>query len=570
MRRAAGVIFGVLAGRCAVVGSKRKPRAASGLLALGIALSGAYPAAAVSPPLLVADLGGVVRPDGGSVPHGFAPIAPLVVFAAQPDDYADRLFVTDGSGAGTREIAALCPPRVAGSSRLLFRDPTRAFYRAFCADGSVTLWGTDGTTAGTRPLLVLAEPGSGADQDAGGAETNPDAWVELEGKTYFLLGGRSAPLELWKSDGTVAGTTLVRALDEISGETYIGICAAADGKLALAAYTASPSGEWEILFWQSDGTAGGTLLGRRIPTTAGGFSFPRLGRLEAGIALWMRGENDSTSELWFSDGSDAGTTQLAVFHASNSWADAIAGWKADGRSLYFIATTDGRRSIWRSDLTPESTRPIVDAGGWKRECAGSRRSRRSAGRPPVLQAATPSNASSGGLRSRVAPGEPLPGGCGAAPCDPIDPAADRCRGSGIGSCFAPPRLERSALWASDGDDAPAQELALLCDDVDCWRQYYTAPGVRERLRLRNFARMAPRRTTSGSRMGGPRGPIASRKGSKNWRSGCRIRVRFWRLWPDPGWVFRASGGGVGLELGGRIARPTRPPCWRICAGTGPV
>ncbi len=506
---------------------------------------GSVPATAVSPPRLVADLGQEVLPNAGSKPHGFASLPGGVVFAAQPDDHADRLFVTDGSSAGTRELTAICPLRVAGTAALLFSDEARAFYRVLCADGSVAFWGTDGSVAGTRPLLVLAEPGSGADQDAGGIEANPEAWCELGGETFFLLGGRAVPLELWKTDGTLAGTTLVRELEEVSGETYSGLCATVGGQLVLAAYAASWLGEWEVLFWKSDGTTSGTRLGRRIPTGAAGFSFPRLGRLDAGIALWMKGENDSTSEFWLSDGSDAGTTQLAVFHAQTSWIDALAGWKADGRSLYFIATSDGRRSVWRSDLTPESTRPIMDVTGWHAygtnlvvlddnllvlRCAGGNSTDCEFWRAPK----------SGG------PGEPVPGGCGAAPCDPIADGGSISR-FGDRVVFRTSTAERSALWISDGSDAPAEQLALLCDEGDCWRQYFTLLSSDGDYVFATSQEWRPPYDLWISD-GTPVGTLRVAHALDDLALGLADAGPFLASVADSGWVFRASGGGLGLEL----------------------
>src|SRR5262249_24457428 len=62
------------------------------------------------------------------------------------------------------------------------------------------LWKTDGTTAGT----VL-----GKDINPGSASSPPANFAFFGGKTYFSATDATNGSELWVSDGTAAGTTLV-------------------------------------------------------------------------------------------------------------------------------------------------------------------------------------------------------------------------------------------------------------------------------------------------------------------------------------------------------------------------
>ncbi len=525
----------------------RRPevRGATWLLAGTLYLLVLAPASAVSPPSLVEDLGRIARPDEGSVPHGLAPLHGVVVFAAQPDDYADRLFVTDGSTGGTREISAPCSHRVPGKITLLFAGQDRAYYLSFCHDGFSALWGVDSAAAATRLVTFVLQGNGDEGPSLGLTASGLGRWIEVAGISYFLFGGRESPLELWRTDGTIAGTRLVRALDENAGEGIAGLSATSDGQLVVAAYSSLSWDEHEVSFWQSDGTAAGTTLGRTFLIPGGAFSFPMFGQSAAGVLLWVEGETYSSSELWLSDGSETGTARLAVFHAINSWTDASGGFKAEGRSVYFIATSDGERSIWRSDLTPETTRPIVNVTGWY---AATRNLVVLDDRLLVLRC---SDWGGTGCELWRTPktegaGEPFPGGCGPGPCNPID-AYNSMAEIGGRSLFLTFTEQQASLWASDGSDAPATELARLCEGNECASQCFQRLESADDYIFTNSRDCEPPFDLWVSD-GSPEGSF-------------RIAHSLEALAPWPavqgpvlapvgasGWVFRAARGGVGLEL----------------------
>ncbi len=522
-------------------------RAAPGsgwLVAAAILLSGLSPAAAISPPLLVGDLGTALRPDKGSSPHGFAPLHGLVVFAARPDDHADRLFVTDGSTAGTQELVSPCAARVGGDVDLLFRGRDRAYYLATCQDGLQAIWGTDGTSSATELLTVVSPGDSGGGPGLGAGLSGLSTWAELGDSAFFLLGGQLGPLELWKTSGTAAGTLRVRILDESSSGTYAGISATSDGHLVIAAYSSLPWDDLAILLWASDGTSAGTDLGRRIPTTAAGFSFPLFGRSDAGVLVW-KGEDNSSSELWFSDGTDAGTVRLAVFHASYSWLDSIGGIKSDGSSVYFIASSDGRRSLWRSDLTPDSTRPILDVSGWQAHVGNAVVL---GDWLIVLRCANGADTGCGLWRvpKTGGAGEPLAGGCGSGPCDPVDPNSSMSQVGGQ-VVFRTSTTERGSLWASDGSDSSATELARLCTGNECSSQCFQRQSSEDDYAFATSQDCnAP--LTLWVSDGSPEGTFRVAGSLDELDPGTSAAGPGLARVGESGWVFRASAGGLGLEL----------------------
>jgi ELWxxDGT repeat protein len=66
------------------------------------------------------------------------------------------------------------------------------------------LWRTDGTSAGTW-LLKDIDPGSSG--------SGPDGFVTLGGVSYFVAGTKTHGRELWRTDGTPLGTWMVKDIE---------------------------------------------------------------------------------------------------------------------------------------------------------------------------------------------------------------------------------------------------------------------------------------------------------------------------------------------------------------------
>ena len=78
-------------------------------------------------------------------------------------------------------------------------------YLYFTADDGIRvrdLWRTDGTAAGT---VLVKDFLSGRDTGS-----NPQEMVDVNGTLFFTVGAANVYRELWKTDGTAAGTVLVK------------------------------------------------------------------------------------------------------------------------------------------------------------------------------------------------------------------------------------------------------------------------------------------------------------------------------------------------------------------------
>ncbi len=124
-----------------------------------------------------------------------------VVFAATRGGGAEgrELFISDGSSAGTSVVRDI---NTGGSS-----DPddflilgNQLLFVARDWDHGRELWRTDGSSAGTILLADIVNGDGGGNVTLGGPSTI------LDGVVYFTAGPTLAFPELWRSDGTTAGT----------------------------------------------------------------------------------------------------------------------------------------------------------------------------------------------------------------------------------------------------------------------------------------------------------------------------------------------------------------------------
>ncbi|MDB6070970.1 MAG: Flagellar hook-length control protein FliK [Verrucomicrobiales bacterium] len=218
----------------------------------------------------------------------------------------------------------------------------------------VSLWRSDGNSAGTSKLASFGSPDFGRISDS----------LASGNVLYFSGTTQGAGSELWKSDGTVAGTKMVRDIRPGNLESYPMMRLAAGSRVYFLAY--DPTFGKEL--WRSDGTLEGTLLVRDI--------YPdeldkRPANMTAvGGSLYFSAYSPGAGrELWKSDGTPAGTALLkdAVPGVSNGFSDiSLEQWTAAGNLLFAIPQPAGGRSLWRSDGTADGTfllkSPVIGTG----------------------------------------------------------------------------------------------------------------------------------------------------------------------------------------------------------------
>ncbi|MBZ4417770.1 ELWxxDGT repeat protein [Myxococcus sp. RHSTA-1-4] len=206
------------------------------------------------------------------------------------------------------------------------------------------LWRTDGTAAGTSLVLDLVP---------GPAGSEPSHAVRMNGRVYF-----SAALTtygwhgLWSTDGTAEGTVLVKAL-----HTNVTFIEARDGVLYIG--TGNTLGRYGTGFalWRSDGTTDGTVLLRTEPSAVGFSGI--LYRAWLGGSLLFAGQTaDFGVALWKTDGTPEGTVLVKDHHPGYDDL-AIIGLTPCGGQVFFWAESNfGVYSLWRTDGSEAGTHEV--------------------------------------------------------------------------------------------------------------------------------------------------------------------------------------------------------------------
>jgi ELWxxDGT repeat protein len=155
------------------------------------------------------------------------------------------------------------------------------------------LWKTNGTTAGT--ILV-------SDVNIGPGDSSPRDLVNVNGILFFSADKRFKGRELFRSNGTAAGTSLVKDINVDNGNSDPDEMVNVNGTLFFEADDGTHGKE----LWKSDGSEAGTVLIRDIVPGLEDSYINDLFNVSG--TLFFRAEDLTHGrELWTSDGTSAGT-----------------------------------------------------------------------------------------------------------------------------------------------------------------------------------------------------------------------------------------------------------------------
>lgn len=197
------------------------------------------------------------------------------------------------------------------------------FFTAATYAHSDELWKTDGTTAGTVLVKdINTEPGL-----YGTRRSNPEELVAFNGKLYFEADDGVNGDELWVSDGTASGTQLLKDFTADDSSSINKIVAGTSGLLF------DINGE----LGYSDGTSAGTVL---IDLNAGGDSQPKEFMTDGDTVYFSAVDGASGRELWSFDLSiGPGSQTMLVNINPGSGSSTPKHFTLYGGSVYFQAYT---------------------------------------------------------------------------------------------------------------------------------------------------------------------------------------------------------------------------------------
>jgi ELWxxDGT repeat protein len=190
---------------------------------------------------------------------------------------------------------------------------------------------------------------------AGGGVSSPFIYADVGGVALFTAQTIETGSELWRSDGTEAGTALVKDIRVGSADGALSYPTLVDGTLFFVASTdGSGSQLWMSgsHLWKSDGTAAGTIQ-------VSDFVISPEHLTNVNGTLFFVGRDEACAELWKSDGTAAGTVRVKDIYpgpgCSMTLSTGAALVNMNG-TLYFPAN-DGAHGteLWKSDGTEAGT-----------------------------------------------------------------------------------------------------------------------------------------------------------------------------------------------------------------------
>ena len=219
------------------------------------------------------------------------------------------------------------------------------FFRStHTTDGTVSLWKTDGTEAGT--VMIKAGP--------------PQNLINVAGTLFFAGDDPTNGVELWKSDGTAAGTVLVKDINPGPNGSYPGSYPAQMAAVGNTLFFVADDGVHGQELWKSDGTAAGTIMVKDINATPGGSS-GAANLTVVGTTLFFSADDGTNGvELWKTDGTPAGTVMVADINPGQNSSNP-GSLTSFGGKLYFSAD-DGihGNELWESDGTSAGSHLVAD------------------------------------------------------------------------------------------------------------------------------------------------------------------------------------------------------------------
>jgi len=344
-------------------------------------------------PYLVKD----INPTGPSMPVSLRLMGNKVFFNATDGVNGQELWVSNGTEQGTYMVKDIVPG-ADGCEPVVERSVNGKMF--FQANGDnvdgLDLWASDGSWAGTYRIK---------DTTPGEQNLPPGicgyGWLETASLNGFFLYVADYPAlgyELWKSDGTVNGTTYVKNIRPGSEGGNPGYLTNVGSVLVFSANDGSGYG-----VWRTDGTSGGTYkLSDTTPydiVAVNGMAFFSAGYLpEQGGELWITdptglnphmvkdinpGPNPSTPnwmtelngflifnayepntgrELWISDGTEQGTVLLLDRNPGPAHGGGENLTNVNGSLFFSTYDPIEGSALWTSDGTAVGTVKVTVLG----------------------------------------------------------------------------------------------------------------------------------------------------------------------------------------------------------------
>ena len=244
------------------------------------------------------------------------------------------------------DIATICPSNTGFGDPEIAAGPTLLYFTASTSATGVEVWRSDGTAAGTF-LLKDIRPGSEGSQPRSFA-------VNPQNELFFSANDGSNGQELWISNGSTPSTQLLNNINP-SGSSDPSELKLWNGNLYFRAYDGT-----QVELWRTNGFASNTAILRDL-TPAGVSSYPNFLTVTSAGLFFSATDASHSRALFKTDGTSAGTVFIKDFSGTGRELSMLA---AFGAGVIFLGN-DGEHGgePWFSDGTEAGTMMLKDIVG---------------------------------------------------------------------------------------------------------------------------------------------------------------------------------------------------------------
>ncbi len=286
---------------------------------------------------------------GGAEIGGLTAFNNKLVFTASASDFDSDPYISDGTAGGTFKLANInqsgdtYPGGYYNAGGLLY-------FSAHNYSNSYEPWVTDGTQAGTRMLKNINLQSAPFVTDA---DSYPGYFTLFNGNVYFSADDGLSGRELYQTDGTNAGTVLLKDINlTADGSGTEG----SDPKNFIVYnntlyFTATDGTNYGL--WKTNGTAGGTVLVKALIYLENLFIFNN-------TLYFTQYDAVNGTELWKSDGTTNGTVLVKDMNPGTADSNPQNYFVFNGNFYFAAVDAVGKNELWMSDGTNVGTTFIKD------------------------------------------------------------------------------------------------------------------------------------------------------------------------------------------------------------------
>jgi len=277
-----------------------------------------------------------------------------LLFAAVDPVAGNELFISDGTRAGTRLLKDINSGSFNSNPTSLRTFGNYVYFSAATAANGSEIWRSDGTEVGTTMV---------ADYSPGSASSNGRFFTATSNAVYFSCTSTASGTEMCKLTHDANSNASVALLKDIApgaSSAQVGRPVAVGDKIFFTAADGTNGSE----LWVSDGTSAGTTLVKDINTGDNTvLNLPlSITPLDANRVVFWGSSSTTGYEPWVSDGTSNGTFKLAEINASSaaSYNSTYPFISAFNGTAYFFANNGTSIEMWKTDGTSVGTMLTAD------------------------------------------------------------------------------------------------------------------------------------------------------------------------------------------------------------------